>query len=169
MEHRTPRLFQCGEQCEVAVEVFAGHTTVTVQHRLQAAMQTVDGVQMVGFVVILVGVQHNLLALLCFDQLVISRGSVAQEHAVLADSCAEGFLDVLGGGLGPVDAARNNATLPVSGNANAHLLVGKAAFRCGLVNFCAGVGSKRFGCYEKIFEKSFVSHPAKAQFFVLGI
>ena len=48
VKHGTPRLFQCGEQCEVAVEVFAGHTTVAVQHRLQAAVQTVDGVKRPG-------------------------------------------------------------------------------------------------------------------------
>ena len=36
-------------------------------------------------------------------------------------------------------------------------------------NFCAGVGSKRLDRYEKIFEKSSVSNPAKEPFFVLGI
>ena len=36
-------------------------------------------------------------------------------------------------------------------------------------NFCAGVGSKRFGYYEKIFEKSSLIDPATEPFFLLGI
>ena len=32
-------------------------------------------------------------------------------------------------------------------------------------NFCAGVGSKRLGCYEKIFEKKFCEQPCQKPFF----
>ena len=79
MKHGAPRLVQC----ELAVGVFAGHTTIAVQHHLQAAVKTIDGVQVVGFAVILVGVQHDLLALLRFAQYIVGRSSVAKVHSLL--------------------------------------------------------------------------------------
>ena len=85
---------------------------------------------MVGFVIIRMRFQYDLLALFVTDQLVICLFSIAQKDSGFIDPRRKGFFDILSTWISSIDATYNDAPIPVSSNANTEMLIGKATFCC---------------------------------------
>ena len=147
MKDGVARLFQCSKQCKIAIEVFAGNTPVAVQHILQAAVQTIDRIQMVSSVIILVGFQYDLLTLFCMDKLVICPFSIAQKDSGFTDSRRKGFFNVLSTWISAIDTTYNDASVSVSSSTNTKMLIRKASFCC-----CFAVLSGFWGLPESLSE-----------------
>lgn len=102
-----------------------------IQHIFQAAVQTIDCVQIVCFIIILMGLQHNFLTLLRMDKIVICPFFIAQYNSGFINPCGKGFFDIFYTRTSSIDTPYNNATIPVSSSTNTEMLVRKPLFsRC---------------------------------------